>query len=343
MEEINNQSNFEQVKMQQNAEAFLNLATGIQGVPPLDEQADENIAPINETVQAQVNANLGLGPKYLDALKQISVLNDTRAFEVQLPISHQQVEITSMTGEEEQSLKSASITPEGFLRRLNEIIYNHLTYTNSGKPTFKDFLAELYPPDKSTLIWGLLVSSYAILPDIEKTCESCGENYLIQENPKAVVHPDTFKFTWDKPIPPSEYTETQKVFDGFITFEIGLPSEKDRIVLTSLINPNDLKENAKKSDTIYSFVDTLIFFTKSITITDNNTKTVLVDVAQDIYPFLKNLTPKILDTIRAEIDITIFDKYLPDFYIDAACTHCGHQEKINIDPELTFFRKTISV
>jgi len=322
-------------EIQKNAEAFLNLATDL---PP-----EETMPPL-EKKKTQSRAKINLGPKYLDALQQVESLNQTGAFEIQLPVSLDFLEITSMTGEEEQALKSASVTPETFLKKLNEVIYNHSTLKKTGKVTFREFLSNLYPPDKSAAIFGMLVSSYAVLPSIEKKCESCGKSYVIEEAPENLIHEDTFKHIWDKELPPSEYTEIQSVYDGFINFEIGMPSETDRLIITSIINPDNISDNVEKNESVFDFGDTLVFFTKSIIVQDGNgEEIVLTDLTQDIYPFIKNLSPKMKDRIRADIDLSVFDKYLPDFYLEAECTHCKHQEKVEVDPELTFFRKTISV
>jgi hypothetical protein len=332
---VNTVDDFE---IQKNAEAFLNLATDL---PP--EEAQEPITPM-EKKKTQSRAKINLGPKYLDALSQIESLNQTGAFEIQLPVSLDFLEITSMTGEEEQALKSASVSPETFLKKLNEVIYNHAALKKAGHLTFREFLSNMYPPDKSAAIFGMLVSSYAVLPTIEKKCESCGKSYVVEEAPENLIHDDTFKNIWDKELPPNEYTEIQSVFDGFIKFEIGMPSETDRLIITSIINPGDIADNVEKNDSVFDFGDTLVFFTKSIIVKDTDgQEIVLTDLTQDIYPFIKNLSPKMKDRIRADIDLSVFDKYLPDFYLNAECTHCHHQEKIEVDPELTFFRKTISV
>jgi hypothetical protein len=356
--ENNINSNFNlstnELKTKMGAESLLDMADGIP-----DEKLSRDPIVGNQSQQPQSEAekvlaqeeqlanalaqNVNIGPKYLQALQQVEKVSASRSLETELPILRKKVEITPITGAEEQILKTASITPESFLRKLNEMLYNHSTFSDNSKPSFKEFLGELFPPDKSVLIWGLLSSSYVVLPTIEKECDSCGKLYTIEGSPNYLMHSDTFEAVWDQDVSPAHYTIQQTVLDGFITFEFGLPSELDRIVITSLIDPDAVKATIEREGKQLTYMDTLVFFTKSITIDSDGTKTVLTDLAQDVYPFVKNLSPKITDAIRTQVDLSIFDKYMPNFYLKTTCDHCGAEEKVVVDPELTFFRKTLLV
>ncbi len=326
---------------QTGTENFMNTASGIP-----DEMLRREIPQqekLNEIDKARVAPRLNLGPKYLEALSQLDTINDTKAISVQLPMSLKKVEMTSITGVEEQALKTASVAPETFLKKLNELLYKHTVYTDGSKPTFSEFLDGIYPPDKSALIWGLLSSSYVVLPELERECTSCGESYIIKSTPNELIHADTFKKTWDKPVSPSEYTVRQETFSGYITFEFGVPTEKDRIIITSLLQPENVKNNVANEGSILSRLDMLTFFTRSISVGNPGEETILTDLTQDIYPFLKNLTPKVADGVRSEIDLSMFDEYMPDFYIESDCKHCGIPQKVEIDVELIYFRKSLAV
>ncbi len=339
---INPNQNERQTK--RSAEAFLETASGIPeemlNREPQRQSEPQNPTPVEKS---RVSSGLNLGPKYLDALSQLKTLEDTRAISVQLPMSLKTVEMTAITGVEEQALKTASVAPETFLKKLNELLYTHTTFMNGDKPTFSEFLDGIYPPDKAALIWGLLSSSYVVLPELERECTSCGSNYLIKSTPKELIHEDTFQKIWDHELSPAEFTVKQEAFNGYVTFEFGVPTEKDRIVITSLLQPEDIKNNVSKEGTILTQLDMLTFFTRSITVGDPGEETVLTDLTQDIYPFVRNLSPKIADGIRSEIDLSIFDEYMPNFYIETPCTHCGVTQKAEVDIELIYFRKSLSV
>ncbi len=319
-----------------------------RNLPPQNAQIQEPLATastpsLSNIDKSGIDQGRNLGPKYLSALSQLDSIIDTKAIQVQLPMSMRNVELTAITGAEEQALKTASVAPDSFLKKLNELLYNHTVFVDGDKPTFNDFLLGVYPPDKATLIWGLLSSSYIVLPDMERTCDKCQKVNLIKSVPKELIHGDTFKKIWDKPLSPAEYTEKQDVFDGYVSFELGIPNERDRIIISSMIHPEQMKKNISNEGDIMSRLDMLVFFTRSITVGEPGNRTVLTDLTQDIYPFLNNLNPKIADGIRSKIDITVFDEYMPDFYITSTCSGCGNEQKINVDPEITLFRKSLAL
>ncbi len=338
-------------QVKRNAEAFLETASGIpdemlnrepmQPTQPT-QPAPAQVAP-TPVEKSKFNHGLNLGPKYLDALSHLNSLTETRAISVQLPMSLKTVEMTAITGVEEQALKTASVAPETFLKKLNELIYTHVVFVDGTKPTFSEFLDGIYPPDKAALIWGLLSASYVVLPELERECTSCGNSYLIKSTPQELIHEDTFNKIWDHDLSPAEYTIKQEAFDGYVSFEFGVPTEKDRIVITSLINPETVKDNVAKEGSIMTQLDMLTFFTRSITVGNPGEEIVLTSLTQDIYPFIRNLSPKIADGIRSVVDLSIFDEYMPNFYIETPCSHCGVTQKAEIDVELIFFRKTLAV
>ncbi len=342
------------------SEAFMDMASNIpeemvkrdnhqETNPSMTQEEFQQQQPLNvqnslnQTDKSRVNQGLNLGPKYLNALSQLDAITDTKAVSVQLPLSMKTVEMTAITGAEEQALKTASVAPESFLKKLNELLYNHTLFVDGARPTFNEYLGGIYPPDKSTLIWGLLSASYVVLPEMERLCDACEKPNIIKSVPKDLIHEDTFKRIWDKELPPAEYTVRQEVFDGYITFEFGIPTERDRVLITGMIHPETMKDNISKEGSVMSSLDMLVFFTRSITVGEPGSQTVLTDLTQDIYPFIRNLNPKIADGVRSTVDLTIFDDYMPDFYIESKCEHCGADQKAPVDPEITFFRKCLAL
>jgi hypothetical protein len=110
-----------------------------------------------------------------------------------------------------------------------------------------------------------------------------------------------------------------------------------------MIQPEQAKTNAAREGSLMSQIDALAFFTRSITVGEGQNKIVLVDIAKDVYPFLKGLSPKVADGIRAAIDLTMFDDYMPRFYIEHNCDHCGVGMTIETDPEMLYFRKCLAL
>jgi hypothetical protein len=337
-------------RVEQKAEAFLNLADlednasmlNTQEIPTekVEQPAPQAPAP---TERELVRNSLNLGPSYLTALDIINSKADLRAFETDLPIMNISARVSPLTGREEQSLKSASSTVDKFLMELNKVLFKHISFDGRTFTNMDEFLGNIFPPDKNMLVWALMMSSYLSLPEMEGKCEKCSENFIIDMTPQDLIHDDSLPELWDKSVPASEYSEIQTTMNGYLTFEISLPSEKKRLIVTSLLESSQAKDNLKEKGNLFDSVNTLAYFIKSITVGEDENRVVLTDIGQDIIPFLKNLPPKITDAIRSDIDISVFDKYMPNFYLNAECKHCNHINQIKIDPEITFFRKTIHI
>jgi hypothetical protein len=349
------------LRAQKNAEAFLNMADELQDEvaqpqeqprrsrqprpePTLEQQPREvNTSELSSLKNIARPSGSNIGPKYMSALDSVLSIADIRSIEVELPVLKTKAEVSPLTSEEEISLRTAAVSPETFLKKVDELLFRHTTFIDREYDVYTDFLSDLYPPDKSLLIWALLTASYLVLPPMETVCEECEESYIVEASPDQMIHSDTITQIWDKEVNANEYIETQKVLNGYITFELSMPSERDRLVITKLLNPEKAKENYEKTGNIMTYMDNLMFFAKTIIVGEGNDKIVLMDVIQDIYPFLKNIPPKISDAVKSEIDVTIFDEYMPSFYLEEECPKCKHINRLDIDPELVFFRKALSV
>ena len=339
------------IKAKQSAERFAQMAEDLQknssdsnGHENIQSQSTQPAQSAGPTIEEQVRSTATgpMGPKFIDALDTVLSVADIRATEIQLPMIKSKVEISPLTTEEEIALKSAAVSPETFLQKLDELIYKHSKFNDRTYANYGEFLDNLYPPDKSFMIWGLLSSTYLVLPTMESVCESCGDSFLIDAQPHEMLHEDTITEIWDEALDVKTYSEVQTVFDGLIEIELGIPSETQRMQVMRLIRPEQARDNVHKKGAVFGFAENLIFYTRSITV-NGKERIVLTDLTQDIYPFLKNLNPKIKDAIRSTIDLSIFDKYMPRFYINAVCSHCGNPQEVYADPEISFFRKALSV
>jgi hypothetical protein len=279
----------------------------------------------------------------MEALNNVTTVADIRSIESELPILKTKVEVTPLTGAEEQALKTSAVSPESFLKKLDELLFHHTNFQNVEFESYNQFLANIFPPDKSILIWALLSSTYLVLPTMEKECGSCGESYLVDAAPTDLIHEDTITRIWDSELPPTEDRVIQSALDGYLVFELGMPSERDKLIVSRLLNPEQAKDNISQTGGLLSYVDNLIFFTKTIVVGEGNEKIVLTDLIQDIAPFLRNLPPKVADAVKNQIDLEIYGDYMPIFYLNTTCTKCGNQERIDVDPEIAFFRKTVSL
>jgi len=345
-----------ELRSKRNAEAMLSLADEITSeikqspeiAPQSSEQPTKKTIKTKEKIQAstakeQVKSRLPIGPKYMEALNQVTTVADIRSIETELPILKIKVEVTPLTGSEEQALKTAAVSPESFLKKVDELLFHHVKFQNIKFESYNQFLANLFPPDKSILIWALLNATYLVLPTMEKECENCNELYLVDSTPKELIHEDTITKIWDSELPPTEDRIIQTALNGYLVFELGMPSERDKLIISKLLNPDQIKDNINQAGNILSYTDNLVFFTKTIIVGTGDERIVLTDLVQDIAPFIRNLPPKVSDAVKNEIDLEIYSDYMPDFYLNTTCSHCGNQEKIYIDPEISFFRKAVSL
>jgi len=348
-----------QLRAKKSAEAFANMAEEIvqethqyhqqsqQPQQPAQQQPSEiSTSDLGVTPKSRQEKKINFGPKYLEALEQVSIAADIRSIEVELPITRKKVEVSPLTGKEEQVLRTASISPEGFLKKLDELLFQHVKYLIGGPRTYQEFLESLFQPDKAIMVWALLNTTYLVLPTLEKKCNKCENTYPVEAQPSELFHDDTFEKIWDKEESAQVYSEEQviEITKGAIVFEIGMPSELNKIALIGSMHPQETKNNIETTGDMLSPADNIVFFTKSITIIDEiGEKIILTDLLQDIYPFLKNIHPKVMDAIVSKLDLEIYNKYMPNLYLNTVCPNCGAVEKAFIDPEITFFRKTLSL
>lgn len=332
---------------------YVNPTPSIAGAPTLDSgthvpsgapqpQAVQQPQEYREPLPRSSAPGMILGPKYLSALDKVNSMADIRSFSTQLPIIGGTATVSPLTGAEEQVLRTSSTDPEGFLTSINKIIYDHTTFSNATFDSFEDFLAKFYPQDKSLLIWALLAASYSNLPAMQKRCGKCQEVYEVNLKPEDIMKADGLPSMWEEDKAPEDFRVIKTILDGSIIFEIGLPSEKDRVLLSSLYNAEQVKKNIEQTGTVLSYVDNLTFFIKRVIIKDPDGDIILSNILQDIYPFMKNLSPKVKDLVQNAIDLKEFDKYVTDFYEILTCDHCGARERIEMVPEVEFFRKALS-
>jgi len=281
-------------------------------------------------------------PAYMNALDKISTLANVGVQETDLVIlkGHKAI-LAPLTGAEEQELKSANVNMLTFLKAFDKILYVKLINKEElGIKTFEDFVKKLTPQDKTLMVLALSLSSFSKLGFVNTVCTNCGNEYPVEVKPEELWHEDSLETVWDKEEDPFEYTETQKFLDGNLIFDLGLPTEDVRLQVMQQV----LKKNPE--DTELTIMDTVAFFIKRITIKDGIKKgknLVLEDIKKDILPFLQDLPTKVKDLILNDIDLTIFDKYMPKLYQESRCTRCTTINKTDINIENEFFRKALQL
>jgi len=280
-------------------------------------------------------------PAYMNAIDKISTLAHVGTQETDLVIlKGNKAILAPLTGAEEQKLKGANVSMITFLKEFDKILFDKiLNKEELGMKTFEDFVKKITPQDKTLLVLSLSLSSFAKLGYVNTVCTKCGNEYPVEVKPDELWHEDSLETAWDKDIDPFEYREQQSFLDGNLIFDIGIPTEDVRLQVMSKIA-------GTQEDGEMNIMDTIAFFVKKITVKDGIKKgkdLVLDDIKKDIIPFLQDLPTKVKDLILNDIDLTIFDKYMPKLYQESRCNRCTTPNKTDINIENEFFRKALQL
>jgi len=280
-------------------------------------------------------------PNYLVAIDALSSMAHIGLQETDLIMIKGKARIRPLTGFEEQQLKSANTSLNTFLKAFDKVLYEVIENKEElDIESFNDFLEKLTPQDKALMIYALALNSFSKLGDVPVLCEECNHEYPAEVKPEELLHSDSITKTWDKDIPFEDYSVTQTFMNGAIEIEIGIPTEAKRIRIMDLI------QNKKgKAEDNFLMIDTILFFSKKITIkTSKKGKgTELIDIESELFPFIENLPAKIKDEILEDMDLTVFDDYMPRFYQESRCPQCTHINKSDVNIENDFFRKSLQV
>jgi len=285
-------------------------------------------------IEAQAAALAEL-PNYMDALNQLEQHKEINSQEVSLVILKDKAILDPITGEDEMHLKSGNFTLSTFIKKFNEVLFEKTKFAKTKIKDFPEFLSKLTPQDKSLLVYALSLSSFDNLGTIGTVCEHCEEKTPVDIKPAELWHSDSAPKIWDLSKDPFAYKNIQTFLDGNLEFEITLPTEDYRLKIMDIMDKrNELKDGS------FGIIESISFLTTKITVKGKEDK-VLTDLESEILPFLQNLPLKIKDIVLAEVDLTIFDKYMPNFYQEAPCTKCHKINKVSVNIESTFFRKSL--
>jgi len=284
-------------------------------------------------------------PNYMKALNKINAVNNINKQETDLVILKEKVSVSPVTGHEEQALKTQNVTLNTFIKNFNKLLYEKCEFGPKSKiKSYEDFLKYLTPQDKSLIIYALSLSTFSTLGTVGHVCEHCEEKFPVDINTEELWHDDSVPAPWDLTKgkqSPFEYINTQTLLGGGLIFNLKLPTEEDRLKLMDFLE-GKIEQNMEESNGIFGIIETISFLTASIVVPDENgDDEVLEDLEKEILPFLQNLPLKIKDMVLQEIDLTIFDKYMPNLYQECKCTRCHKLNKIPVNIETSFFRKSL--
>jgi hypothetical protein len=286
-------------------------------------------------------------PAYLKALDKINLINNINVQETDLVILKEKVVVSPLTGNEEQVLKTSNITLNTFIKNFNKLLYEKCQFQKNSKiKDYETFLEYLTPQDKALIIYALSLSTFENLGTVGHICEFCEEKFPVDIKTDDLWHEDSAPKPWNLTKgkqTPFDYINTQKLLNSSLIFNLKLPTEKDRIRLMDFLE-GKIEDNMENENGIFGIIETISFLTSSIIIpsgVEGEEDTILEDLEKEVLPFLQNLPLKIKDGILNEIDLTVFDQFMPKIYQKCNCTRCHKENQIPVNIETSFFRKSL--
>jgi len=264
--------------------------------------------------------------------------------ETDLVMLREKVEVSPLTGNEELLIKTKNVTLNTFIKNFNELLYSKCKFSKKSKvKSYETFLKYLTPHDKALLIYALSLSTFDNLGTIGHVCEHCEEKFPVDIKSEELWHDDSAPEIWDHSESPFEYIDRQSVLNSHLTFNLKIPNEADRLKLMDFLE-GKIEQNMDERQNAFSLIETVSFLTSSIIISGSEKDPedkVLEDLETEILPFLKNLPLKIKDAVLSELDLNVFDKYMPKLYQTSVCTRCHKLNNIPVNIETSFFRKSL--
>jgi len=284
-------------------------------------------------------------PLFAAALDQVNNLAKINSQETDLVLLREKAVVSPIVGDEDLALKTSNVTVSTFVKNFNKLLFEKTSF-DTPITNYEEFLKKLTPQDKTLLVYALALSSFKKLGTVGHVCKHCEEEFPADIVTEELWHDDSAPSAWDHDLSPFEYEDRQTFLDGNIEIYLKIPTEFDRIKLMDLLE-SKVDKNMTDNGDIFGVVDTIAFFTSKIIIkgSSDNGKviedTILTDLNKDILPFLNNLPLKIKDILFEDIDLTVFDKYMPNLYQDVQCTRCHQPNVIPVNIETSFFRRAI--
>jgi len=277
--------------------------------------------------------------KLEQALKLSQGLSLTREVEIELPMLMTSAVCRPIINSEELRLVTLRVSGEEFSHSLNKVIMEHTVFKSVKFKDLTDFEDNISPSDKMLLMFALLSSTFSKLPEKIITCPHCDHPDNHAPMPSEIFHPDSIVKVWSN----GNIADYEKPFIISDDFKIifGIPSETDRINLLKNKTNQQLKDSVTENDDVLTPIELITLYIKRVEIGE-----IILDDIFDISKFMNNLPLDYKSIILEDETINELIEYLPKFYLKIHCSNLKCQKDFkwfNINPELDFFRKALSV
>jgi len=250
-------------------------------------------------------------------------------YEVITPQTGLSFTVRSLNVSEEESLKGSLLTPQKITNHLNSCIYDSIEKKPVHIKDYKSFLQKTTLKDRDALLYGLYHISYEDIRNYDITCSSCRKEY-----PVTVKASETFNYT---PYPSKDIlTRLVKVplpMSPGVSAYIRQPTLFDESESIKFLGsrPNTTTETITEILIIQKFTQDVDTEKQAAEYTDQN----------DILDAYRTLPAKDKRAIHEKYQDE-FGKYGILLKMRTFCTHCGHDETVDIDLVSQFFRMVYS-
>lgn len=250
-------------------------------------------------------------------------------YEIVTPQTHLSFSLRSLNVQDEEKLKGSLMTPTKITEHLNRALYE----MSVGKPEsikdYKLFLESVTLKDRDAILYGLYHVTYEEIRNYDIRCSNCKKEYSITVNASSM-------FNYN-PYPSTDILTKRNRVD--------LPKSPG---VCAIIKQPTLaeEENAIKNLsstpglTIEIITETLIIdkFEKEI---EGSSEKIVYSSRQDVIDAYRSLPAKDKRAIYEKYNDE-FGQYGIQLKVKTFCTHCGHEEIVNVDMVENFFRMVYS-
>ncbi len=250
-------------------------------------------------------------------------------YEIITPQTNNSFTVRSLNVSEEESLKGSLITPQKITNHLNLCIFESIEKKPVAIKDFKTFLKKTTLKDRDALLYGLYHVSYEDIRNYDITCSSCRKEY-----PVTIKASETFNYI---PYP------SKDILTKIIKVPLPLsPGVSAYIRQPTLFDEAESIKNlgSRPNTTTETITDVLIIqkFTQDIEASKEPEE---YTDQHDILDAYRTLPAKDKRTIYERYQEE-FGKYGIELKMKSFCTHCGHDEVVDIDLLSQFFRMVYS-
>lgn len=258
-------------------------------------------------------------------------------FEVVSPKIGISYKVRPLSNGEDIALKNSVLYRDSAIQQeLNNIIYEVVVNKEDYFKSKDEFFSEVPESDRNLILYGLYMSTYENVREIEMRCSKCGnvENSKLDFKDLLVV---------DKEYKPSDENNVKFLDREFVIEDSKIMSNAKIIIrdisikrVQDILKLTQSTKFENSTDIYLPYVYRLEVYDDKGELEDKTED--ITDIIIEYKKFPIKIKNKIIDIIEKE-----FKPYEPQFYADWECGKCGNTEKFYYDIAQEFFRMALGL